>query len=149
MIAVFDMNIVIDALNGVELADIEYNRYERVLISRITWMEVLIGAEADDSELRDFLGTRFEIIPPDLAVAETAVQLRREYRVRLPDAIIWVTAKTRTAVLVTRNTKDFDLIGEISRFLIACKYRLRSLWRTRLVAGFSLYCIPFGFQPFG
>jgi predicted nucleic acid-binding protein len=108
VIAVFDTNVVIDALNGVELADIEYNRYERVLISRITWMEVLIGAEGDDAELRDFLGTRFEIIPLDLAVAETAVQLRREYSVRLPHAIIWATAKTSEAVLVTRNTKDFD-----------------------------------------
>ncbi len=44
MIAVFDTNIVIDALNGVVQADAEFSLYERVLISRITWMEVLIGA---------------------------------------------------------------------------------------------------------
>jgi len=48
MIAVFDTNIVIDALNGVAEADDEYSRYERVLISRVTWMEILIGAEGDD-----------------------------------------------------------------------------------------------------
>lgn len=107
MLAVFDTNIVIDALNGVEQADAEYGRYERVLISRITWMEVLVGAEGDDRELRDFLETYFEIVPLDLAVAEIAVQLRREYKVRLPDAIIWATAKAHQAVLVTRNTKDF------------------------------------------
>jgi predicted nucleic acid-binding protein len=108
MIAVFDTNIVIDALNGVAKADDEYSRYERVLISRVTWMEVLIGAEGDDSELRDFMETHFEIIPLDLAVAETAVQLRREHRLRLPDAIIWATARANEAVLVTRNTKDFN-----------------------------------------
>lgn len=108
MLAVFDTNIVIDALNGVTEADTEYNRYERVLISRITWMEVLIGAEEDDSELRDFLATHFEIISLDLAVAETAIQLRRTYHIRLPDAIIWATAKANEAVLVTRNTKDFN-----------------------------------------
>lgn len=108
MIAVFDTNIVIDALNGVAEADAEYSRYERVLISRITWIEVLIGAEGDDSELRDFLETHFEIVPLDLAVAETAVQLRRAHRIRLPDAIIWVTARLNDAVLVTRNTKDFN-----------------------------------------
>lgn len=107
MIAVFDTNIVIDALNGVAEADDEYSRYERVLISRVTWMEVLIGAEGDDSELRDFLETHFEVIPLDLAVAETAVQLRREHRLRLPDEIIWATARMNNAVLVTRNTKDF------------------------------------------
>jgi len=108
MIAVFDTNIVIDALNGIAKADDEYSRYERVLISRVTWMEVLIGAEGDDTELRDFMETHFEIIPLDLVVAETAVQLRREHRLRLPDAIIWATARVNDAVLVTRNTKDFN-----------------------------------------
>ena len=107
MIAVFDTNIVIDALNGIAKADDEYSRYERVLISRVTWMEVLIGAEGDDSELRDFMETHFEIIPLDLAVAETAVELRREHHLRLPDAIILATARVNDAVLVTRNTKDF------------------------------------------
>ena len=108
MIAVFDTNIVIDALNGVSEADVEYSRYERVLISRVTWMEVLIGADGDDAELRDFLETHFEIISLDLAIAETAIQLRREHRIRLPDAIIWATARVNEAVLVTRNTKDFN-----------------------------------------
>lgn len=107
MIAVFDTNIVIDALNGVDAADVEYKRYDRVLISRITWMEVLVGAQGDDTELRDFLESSFEIIPLDLAVAESAVQIRRAQRIRLPDAIIWATARLNDALLVTRNTKDF------------------------------------------
>jgi len=108
MIAVFDTNIVIDALNGLSEADDEYVRYERVLISRITWMEVLVGAQDDARQLREFLDTHFEIAPLDLAVAEKAVQLRRARRVRLPDAIIWATAQTNNAVLVSRNTKDFN-----------------------------------------
>jgi len=108
MIAVFDTNIVIDALNGLSEADAEYGRYERVLISRITWMEVLVGAQDDDVQLRDLLETHFEIIPLDLAVAETAVRLRRTRHIRLPDAIIWATAQTKNAVLVSRNTKDFN-----------------------------------------
>jgi predicted nucleic acid-binding protein len=108
MIAVFDTNIVIDVLNGLSEADDEYARYERVLISRITWMEVLVGAQDDDTQLRDLLETYFEIIPLDLAVAETAVRLRRTHHMRLPDAIIWATAQTNNAVMVSRNTKDFD-----------------------------------------
>ncbi len=115
MKAVFDTNLVIDALNGVSAADTEYRRYTRVLISRITWMEVLVGAQADDAQLRDFLETQFEIIPLDLAVAERAVQLRRSHHVRLPDAIIWATAQVQEAVLVTRNTKDFHADWEVIR----------------------------------
>lgn len=108
VIAVFDTNIVIDALNGVNEADAEFSRYERVLISRITWMEVLVGTEeGDDVAVRDFLEQNFEIMPIDAVVAENAVKLRRAQRIRLPDAIIWATAQTYGAVLVTRNTKDF------------------------------------------
>ena len=108
MIAVFDTNIVIDALNGIEKADLEYKRYERILISRITWMEVLVGALDDEAQLRAFLDAHFDIIPLDLAVAEEAIRLRRLHRLRLPDAIIWATAQVNDAILVTRNTKDFN-----------------------------------------
>ena len=52
--------------------------------------------------------TRFEIVALDLAVAETAVQLRRSHHLRLPDAMIWAPAQTQDAVLVTRNIKDFN-----------------------------------------
>lgn len=108
MIAVFDTNIVIDALNGVSKADEEYNLYERVIISRITWMEILVGEKGNDKQLRDFLENQFEISNIDLNISEVAVQLRRQYRMRLPDAIIWATAKTNNSILITRNTKDFD-----------------------------------------
>jgi len=107
MNAVFDTNIVIDALNGVSDADAEYGRYAHVSISLVTWMEVLVGSQADDTQVRDFLSTHFEILPLDEPVAERAVALRRTYRLRLPDAIIWATAQVHDAQLVTRNTKDF------------------------------------------
>jgi predicted nucleic acid-binding protein len=108
VIAVFDTNIVIDALNGISKADKEYKLYERVIISRITWMEILVGEKENDKQLRDFLENQFEIADIDVNISELAVQLRRKYRLRLPDAIIWATAKAFGAVLVTRNTKDFD-----------------------------------------
>jgi predicted nucleic acid-binding protein len=108
VIAVFDTNIVIDALNGVSEADSEFDLYERVIISRITWMEILVGERENDQQVRDFLENHFEIAPIDVTISELAVQLRRQHRIRLPDAIIWATAQAYDAVLVTRNTKDFD-----------------------------------------
>jgi len=109
MIAVFDTNIVIDALNGITHVDTEYGLYERVLISQITWMEVMVGTDEGDLKTRNFLETYFEIIAIDTTVAEYAVQLRRTHRLRLPDAIIFATAKAYSATLVTRNTKDFKV----------------------------------------
>jgi hypothetical protein len=108
VIAVFDTNIVIDALNGVQAADAEYARYERVLISLITWIEVMVGACDNEEGVRDFLSSRFEIASLDDSVAETAITVRRARHLRLPDAIILATAQVYNAELVTRNTKDFD-----------------------------------------
>ncbi len=107
MKAVLDTNILVDYLNGFDDARREIDLYQRPMISPITWMEVLVGArKGEDQPLRDFLG-RFEQVPIDPAVAEAAVELRRRYRLRLPDAIVWATARTRDALLVTRDTRDF------------------------------------------
>jgi predicted nucleic acid-binding protein len=46
-------------------------------------------------------------VPVDEQIAERAVGLRRVYRIRLPDAIIWATAQVHAMLLVTRNTKDY------------------------------------------
>jgi len=107
LIAVFDTNIVIDALNGLAEAKAEFERYERVAISRITWIEVLVGTKDDDKIVREYLEAKFDVVAMSLDLAEKTIELRRSHRMRLPDAIIWATATTRNAILVTRNTKDF------------------------------------------
>jgi len=108
MKAVFDTNILIDYLNGIEAAKEELERFSKPAISLITWMEVLIGAKTREEEqtLRHFL-ERFETVELSDLVAEEAVRIRREHRLKLPDAIVWATATAQDALLVTRNTKDF------------------------------------------
>ena len=107
MRAAFDTNILVDYLNGVAGAKTELARVDERVISVVTWMEVMVGAApAEEAPIRAFL-SGFEVAPIDGAVAEEAVALRRERRLRLPDAVIWATARTRSALLVTRNTKDF------------------------------------------
>lgn len=108
MHALFDTNILVDYLNGVDEARQELERHERRVISVISWAEVLVGTrdEADERTTRSFLAT-FEVAAADVEVAEEAVRLRRRTRIRLPDALVWATARQRGALLVTRNTKDF------------------------------------------
>ena len=108
MRALFDTNILVDYLNGIAAARQELARHEQRAISVITWAEVLVGArdEADEQAIRAYLST-FEVADVDRDVAAEAVRLRREHRLRLPDALIWATARRRGALLVTRNTKDF------------------------------------------
>lgn len=113
MKALLDTNILIDYLNGIDAAREEISRYETPLISTITWMEVMVGVNEDEQQaIRSFL-SRFTQVNLDKEVAEIAVAIRREYKMRLPDAIIWASAKRESALLVSRNIKDFpaDLPG--------------------------------------
>jgi predicted nucleic acid-binding protein len=108
MKAVFDTNILVDYLNGIPAASRELDHYEEIAISIVTWMEVLAGAEEAEEEavIREFL-SRFKVQPLEKAVAERAIKIRRQHKLKLPDAIIWATAKELGRILVTRNTKDF------------------------------------------
>ena len=108
MTALFDTNILIDYLKGHPAADLEIARYSRRLISAVTWMELLVGATgAEEEEVIEMFLHDFTVVPVDRAVARAAVEVRRRDRVRLPDAIIRASAEVESALLVTRNTKDF------------------------------------------
>ncbi|PNU18573.1 VapC toxin family PIN domain ribonuclease [Geothermobacter hydrogeniphilus] len=105
--ALLDTNILIDYLNGIEQAREELDRHDRLLISVITWMEVMVGATAEeDAPVRAFL-SRFEVVPVTPEIAERAVEIRRQTGIRLPDAIIWAGAQCEDALLVSRNSRDF------------------------------------------
>ena len=105
--ALLDTNILVDFLRGVPAARDELNRYSDKAISVITWMEVMAGAPmAAVHSTRDFLNG-FVLIELDQRVAKRAVTLRREHRLKLPDAIVWASAQVHAMLLVTRDTKGF------------------------------------------
>lgn len=106
--ALFDTNILIDFLNGVDQARSELALYQDKAISIITWMEVQIGTGAHDQSAVDGFLSGFVVLPLDSEVSKRAVDLRKANAVKLPDAVIWATAQVHSRLFVTRNTKDFD-----------------------------------------
>ena len=105
--ALFDTNVLIDYLHGVDAAKKELARYEYRAISTITWMEVLVGTTPEDeAAIRAWLGS-FDVIALDASIANRAVEIRKQKRIRLPDAIVWASAQVNSMLLVSRNTKDF------------------------------------------
>lgn len=107
--ALFDTNILIDYLNGVDQAKAELDRYGDKAISLVTWMEVMVGATPErETMTRRFLNG-FDNLPIDEQVSNLAVALRKKHHIKLPDAIVWATAQVDKRILVTRNTKDFAL----------------------------------------
>jgi predicted nucleic acid-binding protein len=115
--ALLDSNIVIDALKAIPRAFKELERYDECLISRITWIEILVGANsATEEELfRDYL-KKFSLRELDGRVGERVIALRRRYKLKIPDAIVWATAEQEGCILVTRNAKDFPSDHPAIRF---------------------------------
>ncbi len=104
----FDTNILIDHLNGVAKATREITRSKNPAVSVITWIEVMTGAASPREEaiLRAFL-SNFQYLEMTREVAERAAVIRRQKRLKMPDAIILATAEAGGRELVTRNVRDF------------------------------------------
>jgi predicted nucleic acid-binding protein len=103
-----DTTVIIDHLNGIRAATEVILRSETPGISVITWIEVLAGLRDASSEAQGrMLLSTLELFPLSDIVAEEVVRVRRERRLKLPDAMIWATARVHGLTLVTRNTKDF------------------------------------------
>ncbi len=82
-------------------------------ISAITEIELLCWKTATEQDLeilRSFIidALVFELEQP---VKLKTIELRRTYKIKLPDAIIAATASTYNLTLITRNTNDFDAIS--------------------------------------
>ncbi len=69
-------------------------------------MEILVGTSKENQEIIESFFKNFLIINLN---EEIAVVLRKENKIKLPDAIIWATAKFINSILITRNTKDFPV----------------------------------------
>ena len=64
---------------------------------------------AEEKGLQALL-SQFHEIPVSSAVIDTAIQLRRQVKIKSPDAIVAACALLETAELVTRNVSDFQKI---------------------------------------
>lgn len=62
---------------------------------------------SDEAQVSASLMAGFALIELDQPVAERAVILRCDRRMKLPDAIVWASAQVNARLLVTRDVKEF------------------------------------------
>jgi predicted nucleic acid-binding protein len=128
-VALFDTNILIDCLKGYQPAIDEVAYWDEVIISAITWMEVMAGTTGEDrGAIREFLGN-FEVIHTSQDIMEFATTLRKDSiekkkKVALPDAIIMATGIVRANRIITRNTRDFAMLQGFNSHLVRVPYEL-------------------------
>ena len=108
MKALIDSDVLLDFLDGFAPAGEELTRYRERCVSIISWIELIVGAKtATEEETRRAFLNHFRILPLTSQVAEETIILRRKYRMKLPNAIIWGTAIVENCLLVSRNRKHF------------------------------------------
>lgn len=61
---------------------------------------------------KDFL-EKASVIPLDGNLADAAIDLRRNYNIKLADSVIPATALLNDLVLVTRNEQDFEILNNL------------------------------------
>jgi len=85
-------------------------------VSAVTELELFAFANLsrdEESLIEDLLST-ISIIPLDSRIARLAALVRRHYRVKVPDSIIAATAMFTGSTLLTRNTRDFRKISNLT-----------------------------------
>jgi predicted nucleic acid-binding protein len=106
--AVFDTCILVDYLRGIEAARAVIDACEeRPAISIVTRIELLVGAPESAERATHALLTRFILLPLDDTTANRTILIRRDRRLKLPDAIILATAEISGRLLITRDEKGF------------------------------------------
>ncbi len=84
-------------------------------ISAITEIELMCWNPAHENDLevvQSFIAECF-VIELEQDIKVKTAEIRRAYRLKLPDAIIAATAAVHELTLITRNTSDFQKIREI------------------------------------
>jgi predicted nucleic acid-binding protein len=108
MKAVIDSDVLIDFLQGVEAARVELKRYDQLLYSVVSWMELMCGAKTQgERKAAECLLDSMRRVDLGMEIARKAVEFRKLRKLKLPDAIILATADQEGCPLVTRNERDF------------------------------------------
>jgi predicted nucleic acid-binding protein len=87
-----------------------------LFISIITKVEVLAYPQITPKEEKIFLEMmkNMILIEFDEKLTNFVVNLRRKYKIKLPDAIVASTALYTNSTLITRDVKDFSKIKELN-----------------------------------
>ena len=105
---ILDSNVIIYLSKGIiDIADLIRGEEVKIWISIISYMEVLsfnFLSSEEEKFVRDLL-QEFFIIEINRDIAERTIQIRRKYKIKLPDAIICASASVTDAILITADAQ--------------------------------------------
>jgi predicted nucleic acid-binding protein len=129
-VAYIDTNILIGFFKGDFAVKQAMERFTTLKIPAAAYIEFMVGLgqESQRQAADKVLNTVFDIVHTDDNICKEAAALRRATRLKLPDAMIYATARVGGGVLVTRD-RDFDFGGNdvyvVGKCVIECHSKER------------------------
>ena len=84
---------------------------ENFTVSFITYIEFL-GYKDVNQASKDFIALA-HVLEMNKDIIDACIELRKSYRIKLPDAIIAATALVHNLTIISRNTSDFKNIENL------------------------------------
>jgi predicted nucleic acid-binding protein len=112
---IFDTNVLIYLSKYILKPEAIINRY--TAISVVTKIEALGYSfkNVEEYMLLSAICDALEVVPLSDEIANETINLRKKYRIKLPDAIIYSTALVKGLPLLTNNIADFkSLDGKVN-----------------------------------
>lgn len=119
-----DTSIIIEALrlHNLEAERFLHEKYAgKLCVSVISVAELFSGQSAQDREVARYLKyliSSFELVGLDLETATLAGQLRCNFKISMPDALLAATALANNLQLITHNKKDFAKVPNLKMALV-------------------------------
>ena len=109
-IGFLDTNILIGYFAGDPAIKAAMERFAGLKLPATAYTEFMVGVKSADERavFQEILRKLFDIVQTDLDICHEAADLRRQYRMKLPDATIYATARIHGGTLISRNIKDFN-----------------------------------------
>ncbi|GAB4197439.1 MAG: hypothetical protein Fur006_46060 [Coleofasciculaceae cyanobacterium] len=105
-----DTNVVLYFLGGRLANPLPLGQYFVSVITEIELLSYPSLTPDEETQMRDFL-TKITVVGIESNIKEVAITLRKQYRLRLPDAIIAATAQSLNATLFTNDVRLANLAG--------------------------------------
>lgn len=103
-----DTNILVAYFGGDMAVKAALERFAGLKLPAAAYVEFMTGLETgrEEAMFDDVIHKLFDVVQTDIEICREAASLRRHKRLKLPDALIYATARVAGGILVTRD-RDF------------------------------------------
>lgn len=105
---VLDTNVVLYFLGGRLTNPLPSGQYFVSVITEIELLSYPSLSSDEEVQIRDFLA-KITVVELERSIKDLAITFRKQYRLRLPDAIIAATAQVLNATLFTNDVRLANL----------------------------------------